>query len=1314
MRRFGLILLTMLLCCNAMARQERDTLGVGTLVSFVENRGQWEQPFRYEAQLHDAAIFLEEGRITVALRESIPHPAPHASALRGHAYRMHFSGSTATTPEGILPQPTHNNYMLGSNPARWQSDVPLYDAVRYTGLYSNIDLEIYGGSQALKYNFIVHTGGDASQVVLEYEGTDGVSVDSKGNLIIRTSVRDIVELKPYVYQVAADGAEVEVSSRWRVEKVSKSQKVEESRSQKVEVSKSQKVEVSKSQKVEESRSQKVEESKSQKVEESRSQKVGEGKSGKVGERWKVWIEVGAYDHSRDLVIDPVLIFSTYTGSTADNWGTTATYDSQKNVYTAGLVFGVGYPVSLGAYQMSSSGNCDIGIFKFDSSGTQRLYATYLGGQNADMPHSLFVNSFDELLVFGTTGSANFPVTAGAFQASFAGGDSILYEGTTEIAFPQGSDIFVSRFSADGSQLQASTFVGGSGNDGLNYKWSYNQGMTYMSGNDSLYYNYGDGARGELITDNLNNIYIGSTTFSADFPVTAGCVQPTRGGRQEGVVFKLDHNMRTMLWSTYLGGSMDDAVYSIDVDSAYNLLACGGTNSQNFPVTEGSLQPTYGGGTADGFVCKLSYNGDRIMASSFLGRSNYDQLYFVRVGRHDEVFLFGQTKNPGTTFIINAAYGIANAGMLLAHLSPDLSAMRWSTLFGTPGRINLSPTAFAADICNRVYAAGWGRDFVPYLSDWYTNGTTGMETSSDAYSSTTDGQDFYIISIAADASQMDYATFFGQPHVSGSSYNGADHVDGGTSRFDRMGTLYQSVCASCGHSQGFPTTPGAWSDSNQSNNCNNALFRFNVTDDFPVADFTIPQSGCVPYTLQLSNNSRGSSYLWDFGDGSTSTEVNPTHTYTATGTYTVTLIAYMPHGCSTADTQRHVVQVLSDTAIAHFPEITCNRSRIQIGLQPALGVTYQWTGDPVSDASVANPWVDTTGTYILHTNATGCMQTDTFHVQNYTLVDQWQPTSVSCHDSVDGRAVFRLGSSFDLDSLTISVTPNRPVSPFYTSGSRTFFSVDSLAPDVTYTVNVAGYGCSYSQRVLLSNPPTPSYTKEVTTALCDDSCHGSIHIWYNESVIPEVPLLDTLIEGLCPGTHVTHLVSMGCPLTDTSVITRDHSLDNFHAWADRYSIYLGESVGLHASDGAAQLQWSPAEDIDHPDQQHPTATPSDTAVCYTVTATTATGCSVSDTVCIHCSDLVCGAPEFVIPNAFTPNGDGLNDQLCFNTEILTEFSIAIFNRWGQCVYQSDDATRCWDGTFHNAPALGGVYTYTCHIRCHNGVENDFKGDITLIR
>lgn len=1254
MKRLWMILLSIALCCNAMARQERDTLGVGAAVAFVENRGQWESPFLYEAQLHNAALFLEAGSITVALREGVPHPTPHADIPRCHAYRMHFVGASASAPVGFSPLPTKNNYFLGSNPSHWQQGVPLYAAVRYNDLYEGIDLEVYGGREALKYNFVVHAGADVTQVVLEYEGTEGVTVARNGDLTIRTSVRAVVEMRPYVYQLGNDGAEVEVTSRWRV------------------------------------------------------QRTKEG-------HYRATIEVGAYDHERDLVIDPVLLFSTYTGSTADNWGTTATYDSKKNVYTAGLVFGVGYPISLGVYQPTQSGNCDIGIFKFDSTGSQRIYATYLGGTLADMPHSLFVNSFDELVVFGTTGSTDFPVTPGAFQTHFQGGNGLNYMGSSTISFAQGSDIFVSRFSADGSQLMASTYVGGSGNDGLNYKSSYNSGYTHMWGNDTLYYNYGDGARGEVITDNLNNIYIGSTTFSNDFPTTSTCLQPSLRGNQDGVVLKIDYNLRNLLWSTYLGGSGDDAVYSIDVDSAYNLLVCGGTTSTDFPVTEGVYQPQYGGGSADGFVSKISYYGDRMMASSFLGRGNYDQLYFVRVGRHDEVFLFGQTKNPGTSLIQNAGYGVANAGMLLTHLTPDLTGVRWSTLFGTPGRINLSPTAFAADICNRVYAAGWGRDFVPYCTDWYTAGTTGMETTTNAYSSSTDGQDFYIISLSADANQMMYATFFGEAHQNGSSYNGADHVDGGTSRFDRMGTLYQSVCASCGGTQGFPSTAGVWSESNGSSNCNNALFRFKVNDDFPVAEFLLPQAGCAPYTLQFTSTGRGQTYHWDFGDGTTSTETHPWHTYSTPGTYTVTLVAQLPDGCSVADTQQHNVLVLGDTSIVHEDIVQCSNTSIQIGNMPVLGATYLWSGDPVSDSTVANPWVHGSGTYILHTSSPlGCTQVDTFHVHANTLIDQWLAEGVSCHDSSDGRAVFRLGESIDSDSIAVAINPSRPVGAYYTSGGRTYFAIDSLSGGITYHVTVDGYGCSYEQDIVLANPAPPTYEKEFTSYLCDDSCTGRIHIRYNMSFIPEEEIRDTLIEGLCPGTYITHLTSLGCPLIDTSTIRRDHSLDSLHAWADATQIYLGQSTRLHASDGGEQYRWSPAGDIDMPDSQHPTTTPTDTAVCYTVVATSVNGCTKSDSVCIHCTDIVCGAPEFTIPNAFTPNGDGWNDRLCFNADIVGEFSIAIYNRWGQCVYQSDDATQCWDGIFRNTPALAGVYTYTCHIRCHNGVETDLKGDITLIR
>lgn len=1228
--------------------------GVGRAAALTENIGQWDAHVRFAAQLNDAALFIEERGWTVALRTPVPHPAPYSTGVpRYHAYRVVVEGCDGLTPVGEGIMQGYSNYFRGNNPGTWRSRVNSYAVVRCTDVYDGVDLELYAAQRAAKYNFVVHAGADASRVALRYSGTEGVSVDHKGLLHVRTSVREVVEMKPYVYQ-----GDREVTSRWRVKR--------------------------------------------------------------DGDDYVVWVEVGDYDHSRDLIIDPTLIFSTYTGSTADNWGTTATYDSYKNTYTAGLVFAIGYPVSLGAYDTDFNGGVDIGIFKFDTSGGVRLWATYLGGASSDMPHSMFVNSLDELLLFGTTGSTDFPITAGAYQSTHAGGSPIDYEANI-IHFDAGSDIFVCRFNADGTSLQASTYIGGSGNDGLNFRQHYNAEQIVMQGNDSLYHNYGDGARGELITDNQGNVYVGSTTMSSDFPTTTGCIQPNWSARQDGVVFKLDYNLRNLIWSTYLGGTEDDAVYSVDIDSAYNVVVCGGTSSLNFPVSDSTFQTTYGGGSADGFVSLLSYNGRRLMASTYFGSQQYDQIYFVRTGRHNDVFLFGQTAATGSTMIHNAGYSVYGSGMLLARLSPDLRQRQWSTVFGTTGRINLSPTAFAADICNRIYAAGWGRDFVGYNGvHWYTLGTHGMETTATAQQDSTDGQDFYIISLDADANNMEYATFFGELHQGTSTYShgGGDHVDGGTSRFDRLATLYQSVCASCGRTQNFPTTAGAWSDSNLSNNCNNALFRFNVTDDFPVAEFNAPAAGCAPYTIQFNNTGRGDAFLWDFGDGNYSTQRAPQHTYINAGVYTVTLVAGMPGGCTDADTQRHSVLVLSNSSHTHTPQVACGDGGTQIGLAPVIGATYLWTGDPVSDPTVANPWVYNTGTYVLHTSATGCAQTDTFHVQNFTLVDDWNPIANSCHDSIDAAAVFRMGASIEPDSLSITIYPTAPIGVPTLQSGRWYFRVDSLVPDQTYHLTVTGYGCLYEQDFRVGNKPIPIYTKDASTMLCSDSCTGWVRLRYDYSAVPEQPCRDTLRNGLCEGVYITNLTtSDGCPLSDTTVVVRNHSLDGLHAWADADEVYIGESVQLHAAidsnNSNVVYSWSPYTDLNNPYSQNPIASPVDTLTCYTVLAVDA-GCSSTAEVCVHCSEVICGAPMFTVPNIFTPNGDGINDRLCFNGEELTEFSIAIFNRWGECVYQSTNPAECWDGTYRNHPCLQGVYTYTCHIRCHADKENDFKGDITLIR
>lgn len=671
----------------------------------------------------------------------------------------------------------------------------------------------------------------------------------------------------------------------------------------------------------------------------------------------VSFDIQNYSSEDTLYIDPSLIFSTYSGSSSDNWGFTGTFDSEGNVYSGGIVFGSLYPVSLGAYQTTFGGNCDIGIIKYNPSGTQRLFATYLGGTYADLPHSLIVNQAGDLLVFGSTGSANFPVTNAAYDQSFNGGPSISYGFGTN--FPLGSDIFVSCLSSSGTQLKYSTFIGGSGNDGLHYRSRYNAFNTI--GNDSLYFNYGDGARGEITIDENDNIIIGSTSFSSDFPLQ-NPFQNTRKGQQDGVLFKLNPQLSTLLWSSYLGGNSDDAIYSVDVDENNQIYCSGGTLSSNFPVSPSAYKTNYQGGSADGFISHISENGQQIISSTYFGSSSYDQCFFMRTDKKGSVYVYGQTKAAGSSLMINATYGQPNSGQFIARLPYNLQTLNWSTVFGTSnGKPNISPTAFMVDKCKRIYVSGWGRIWGNSISGGVSYpwgsvfGTVNMPLTPDAIQPLTDGQDFYVAVFGQDASHLEYATFFGERYYTGCSYSGHDHVDGGTSRFDPSGNIIQSVCASCGGCQQFPTqpNPGAWSNVNASSNCNNAIFKMSLKSDFALASFIQPSDGCAPYSVQFQNLSRGTSYLWDFDDPSsgslnTSTSLNPTHIYQSPGTYTIQLISYLPGSCNLSDTTYRTLSIGSDSTLWLDSIQKCNNTPISIG----------WTGIAPSNATFN--WVPSTG------------------------------------------------------------------------------------------------------------------------------------------------------------------------------------------------------------------------------------------------------------------------------------------------------------------------------------------------------------------
>jgi len=290
-----------------------------------------------------------------------------------------------------------------------------------------------------------------------------------------------------------------------------------------------------------------------------------------------------YDTTNTLIIDPELAFSSFTGSTSDNWGMTACPDINGNLIAAGIVFGNGYPTTTGAYDGSyeSSGSfsttVDIGLTKFSANGNNLIYSTYIGGNGSETPHSIIVNQQNELYIMGATSSTNFPVSNTAYQQNHNGGPaSMTIDG---INFNGGSDIFIFKLSANGGNLLGSTYLGGSEADGIS------------DGNGNIHYNYGDQLRGEIIVDDNSNVFITSTTKSNDFP-TVGGFDNSLGGPQDAIVAKLTPSLNSLLWSTYLGGTNWESGNSLQLASNGDVYSVGGTTSNNFPSTNGQLNQNY--------------------------------------------------------------------------------------------------------------------------------------------------------------------------------------------------------------------------------------------------------------------------------------------------------------------------------------------------------------------------------------------------------------------------------------------------------------------------------------------------------------------------------------------------------------------------------------------------------------------------------------------------------------------------------------------------------------------------------------------------
>lgn len=813
--KIRILLVALILCLYASSKLLAQ-------VSFVPNKGQWEGDFEFQLRLSYGAIFMQKDGFRYSLlstRDLESHYGNNThghsqSAMRfnGHAFDMRFVGANTQEIFGSSKATFYHNYFLGSDATHWRNNVPVYGALCYENVFPGVDIIFGESDNHLKYNYIIAPGADFRTIKWQYPGADTVWIEG-GKIIIQTSVGVITEEIPNSYTVA-NGVRTPVQISF-------------------------------------------------------TKKDG-----------VFTFNEANYNNNDTLVIDPIIVFSSFTGSFADNWGFTATYDQQGNLYAGGIALANGYPTTIGAFQTSHSNptsslplaplGIDIGITKFNAQGDSLIYSTYIGGNSQDQPHSLFIDNTGNLFILGVTGSDNFPVTINGYDQSFNGGDSVEIDG---YSFNNGTDLYIAKLNSAGTQMMAGTYLGGSGNDGLNL---------------GIVSNYGDQSRGEIVVDELGNVYITASTLSTNFP-TVNPSQGSPGGLQDAIVAKLNNGLTSLFWSTYYGGAEHDSGYGIKVAKANSAVyVTGTTRGSTLAGTSTGYQSAFQGGTHDGYIAKFQRNTGALQAATYIGTSSYDQSFLLDLDKFDNVYVVGQT--GGNYPVTPGTYTNANAKQFIHKLGPNLNVSLFSTRFGRGATtIDIVPIALNVDDCLNILLSGWGGQ----TNAGYLGGNTiGMPITPNAAQSSSDGSDLYFAVFGPNASALKYATYFGGT-VS------REHVDGGTSRFDPRGNIYQAICAGCGGHSDFPTTPGAWSSTNNSvaptSNCNMAVVKINfetsITADAIVDPAIAIDTNCNTLTVALKNLSKNANfYAWDFGNGQTSNVMNPIVTYTGLGTYTIKLVA----------------------------------------------------------------------------------------------------------------------------------------------------------------------------------------------------------------------------------------------------------------------------------------------------------------------------------------------------------------------------------------------------------------------------------------
>jgi hypothetical protein len=677
-----------------------------------------------------------------------------------------LGANPSTTPTGEEHQHGYSNYFPTADRRTWRKHVGHYGSVRLGNLYKGVDLRFHGDHKELEFDYIVKAGADPSAIRLGISVPSIVSVTPNGQLQVMQNGDAIRLERPVAYQMI-HGKRHEVDVMYALD---------------------------------------------------------------ASESHEAHFNLGAFDHSSELIIDPILAFSSHFGATSNlNLLSDVALDAAGNIYVAGSSCDVDYPVTPGAYQPTGGSItaelCNTGVLtELDPTASSLIFSTYFGSQNNVTSGIKLLPMADGELVVGTTTALDFPTTANAYQKT-AGGGTCDYG-----PFLHGKPCsagFATKFSPDGSSMVFSTYLGGtmatlissvakdtsgnlflvgatnsptfpmtSGSVGPSYGGGTCQSGEYPCFDGLIAKMTGDGSSllaaaylggndddfvSDVTLDTTGNVYVSGTAYSTNYPTTANAFQKTHtatADQGDAFVAKITPDLKTFVYSTYLGGGTYDIGLGITVDSTGSAYSWGTTASSDFPVTSGAFQGNYAGpaGTTfcdtaidsslllqpscgDVFVAKLNPNGSALTYSTYIGGSAADIAFRGALDPSNNLWLLAQTASTDFPFTSDAYYSSTSQDIVLMQLSADGSKLNYATPLAEGNTGQSLALGLKLDATGNVYAAGQATTFLTTPGQ-FTSGT-GPAVFVAKYSLGTDHP-----SVSLSSNEIDFPT--GPPTLLGSS------------------------------------------------------------------------------------------------------------------------------------------------------------------------------------------------------------------------------------------------------------------------------------------------------------------------------------------------------------------------------------------------------------------------------------------------------------------------------------------------------------------------------------------------------------------